>query len=139
MAEEAVARTLREYGSPSMDDVASCIRKPAIQANNFEIKPTYIQMIQQSVQFSGLPNENPNEHLTRFLEICDIFKYNGVSEDAKRLRLFSFSLRDKAKNWEEMSSKFLGKYFPPSKTAKMRNDITTFMQFDTESLHEAWE
>ena len=29
-------------------------------------------------------------------------------------------------------------YFLPSKTAKLRNGITTFTQFDNEPLHEAW-
>ena len=28
-----------------------------------------------------------------------VFKYNGVTDDAIRLKLFSFSLKDKAKNW----------------------------------------
>ena len=31
------------------------------------------------------------------------------------------------------------KYFPPRKTAKLRNDITTFQQLDDESLYEAWK
>ncbi|PPD90687.1 hypothetical protein GOBAR_DD12374 [Gossypium barbadense] len=30
-------------------------------------------------------------------------------------------------------------YFPPSKNAKLRNEITTFQQLDDESLYEAWE
>ncbi|XP_010247916.1 PREDICTED: uncharacterized protein LOC104590859 [Nelumbo nucifera] len=38
-----------------------------------------------------------------------------------------------------MASHILSKYFPPSKTAKMRNDITTFSQQDGESLYESWE
>ena len=41
--------------------------------------------------------------------------------------------------WEELAQKFLAKYFPPSKTAKLRNDITTFVQLEGESLYEAWE
>ena len=74
-----------------------------------------------------------------------------MTDDAIRLRLFPFSLRDKAKvwlnslppgiitTWEELAQKFLAKYFPPAKTAKLRNDITTFIQFEGESLYEAWE
>ncbi|XP_075500061.1 uncharacterized protein LOC142538632 [Primulina tabacum] len=38
-----------------------------------------------------------------------------------------------------MAKAFLLKYFPPSKTMKLRADITTFSQFEQESLYEAWE
>ena len=54
-------------------------------------------MIQSSVHFYGLANEDPNAHIANFLEIYDTFKYNGVSDDAIRLRLFPFTLKDKAK------------------------------------------
>ena len=43
--------------------------------------------------------ENPNNHITSFLEKCDTIKMNGVSNDAIRLRLFLLSLIDKAKCW----------------------------------------
>ena len=65
--------------------------------------------------------------------------------------LFPFTLKDKAKDWlnslplgsvttwADLAQKFLAKYFPPAKTARMRNEITTFSQFDGESLYEASE
>ena len=56
-------------------------------------------MIQTSVQFAGMPNDDPNAHIANFLEICDTFKQNGVSDNAIRLWFFPFSLRDKAKEW----------------------------------------
>jgi len=34
---------------------------------------------------------------------------------------------------------FLARYFPPSKTIQLRNQITCFRQTDGESLFEAWE
>ena len=86
-----------------------------------------------------------------FFKICDTFKQNGVSDNAIRLRLFPFSLRDKAKEWlnslpvgtittwDGLAQTFLAKYFPPEKTAKLRNVITTFAQFEMKSLYEAWE
>ena len=78
--------------------VQSAIRRPPIQANNFELKGVTLQML-HNIQFHGLPSENPNAHLTSFIEGCDIIKYNGVTEEALRLRLFPLSLNDRAKHW----------------------------------------
>ena len=38
-----------------------------------------------------------------------------------------------------MARAFLAKYFPPSKTAKVVKEITSFQQFKHKSLSEAWE
>ena len=77
-----------------------------------------------------------------FLDICDMFRVNGVRDDAIRLRLFSFSLKDKARewfnclparsitNWAILPQKFHAKYFPLGKTVKLHNEITNFMQYD---------
>ena len=90
-------KTLREWAAPTFTGTEFSIMRPTVNANNFEIKPAVITMI-QSNQFGGLPHEDPNGHIRSFLEICDTFRYNGVSEDAVRLRLFPFSLQDKAKS-----------------------------------------
>lgn len=133
---------------PQVTELQSSIIRPAITATHFETKPIY--MIQNSVQFGGLPSDDPNDHLINFMEICDTFKYNGVTDDAIRLRLFPFTLRDKAKGWlhslppgsistwNDLAQKFLAKFFPPTKTTKMRNDIASISQQDSESLYEAW-
>ena len=62
-------RTLMEYAQPSIEGTASCIKKPEVHANQFELKPSYVNMIQNSVQFHGLPTEDPNLHIAYFLEI----------------------------------------------------------------------
>ena len=128
IGENVPPRALKDYATPSLDGTISSIRRPAITAAQFEIKPATISMIQQIAQFYGLPQEDPSLHLATFLEICDTFKCNGVSEDAIRLRLFPFSLKDKAKSWlnslpagsittwEQLAQKFLAKYYPPGKT-----------------------
>ncbi|KAL8523566.1 hypothetical protein ACS0TY_013513 [Phlomoides rotata] len=76
---------------------------------------------------------------------------NGVSEDAWRCRLFSFTLKDKAKewissitpeslgSWEVLSKKFLLKYFPPSKTLQCKMEIAQFKQREEENINDAWE
>ncbi|KAL1826556.1 hypothetical protein ACET3Z_004968 [Daucus carota] len=144
-------KALKAFSQPKINDIQSSIVRPAIQANTFEIKPSTIQMVQNSVQFGGSPTEDPNMHIRDFIEICDTFKFNGVTEDAIKLRLFPFSLRDKAKGWlhslpagsittwEDLAQKFLTKFFPMAKTAAMRNAITQFSQLSGETLCEAWE
>nr|GEV23240.1 zinc finger, CCHC-type [Tanacetum cinerariifolium] len=76
---------------------------------------------------------------------------NGVTCDPLRLFFFLCSLTHHATAWfdllsknsihtfEEMVSKFLSKYFPPSMVMKLRNDISNFRQLPEESLFEAWE
>ncbi|KAL8120347.1 hypothetical protein AgCh_017503 [Apium graveolens] len=114
----------------------SSIIHPAIQANTFEIKPGTIQMVQNSVSFGGASTEDPNMHIRNFVEICSTFKYNGITDEAIKLRLFPFSLRDKAKDWlhslpagsittwEDLAQKFLVKFYPMTKTAAMRSALT---------------
>ena len=75
-------RTMMDYCRPNLDGANTSIARPRVGANHFELKPSVIQMIQQSVQFDGLSEEDPNSHLQYFLEMCDTFKIGGVSEDA---------------------------------------------------------
>ena len=123
-----------EYAAHRRIGDTSCIRRPPIQANNFEIKSSTIFLI-NNVQYHGLQSEDPIMHISSFLEVCDMCKYHGVTDDALRLRLFPWTLKDKAKSWfnslpagtiatwKAMEAKFLDKFFPPAKTAKYRNDI----------------
>nr|GEV70077.1 reverse transcriptase domain-containing protein [Tanacetum cinerariifolium] len=41
--------------------------------------------------------------------------------------------------WEDLVSKFINQYFPPSKTTYLRNEITNFLQKPNETFNEAWE
>ena len=130
--------------------VQTAIRRPPIQANNFELKSVTVQML-QNILFHGLPHENPIMHLTNFLEVCDTIKYNGVTKEALRLRLFPLSLGDRAKHWltsqppdsittwNDLVQKFLTKFFPPSKIAQLVQEINTFGQLEGENLAEAWD
>ena len=83
------------------------------------------------IQFHGLPSENLNAHLISFIEDCDMVKYNGVTEEALKLRLFPLSLSDRAKHWlssqspdsitswNDLVQKFLTKFFPPPKIVQL--------------------
>ncbi|WRX15315.1 Retrotransposon gag domain - like 10 [Theobroma cacao] len=41
--------------------------------------------------------------------------------------------------WDDLDQKSLAKFFPPAMTVNMWNDITSFMQFDSELLYKTWE
>ena len=74
-----------DYAQPSLTGTTLCIRRPSVHANNFELKPSYVHMIQNSIQFHGLPSEDPNLDIANFLAIWDMFRVNGVIDDAIRL------------------------------------------------------
>ena len=140
---------IRDYDHPSAV-TQPVIRRLAIQAKNFELKPINLQLL-QGIQFHGLAHEDLNAHILNFLEVCDTVKYNGVSDDAIWLRLLPFSLKEKAKNWliseppdsitswDDLLNKFLAIFFPPTKAEKLRIDISIFYQYERESLYEVCE
>ncbi|GJZ49417.1 reverse transcriptase domain-containing protein [Tanacetum coccineum] len=67
------------------------------------------------------------------------------------LMLFPFSLEGAARiwlekepprsilTWDDLVSKFINKFFPPSKTTNLRNEITRFQQRFDETFYEAWD
>ncbi|GKB01592.1 MAK10-like protein, partial [Tanacetum coccineum] len=78
---------------------------------------------------------DPNQHLKDFLKLVDSLDLDGENSERMRLRLFQFSFRDQASNWlerlpagsiitwEDLTTRFLAQFFPPGRTAKLRNDI----------------
>nr|GEZ88164.1 reverse transcriptase domain-containing protein [Tanacetum cinerariifolium] len=41
--------------------------------------------------------------------------------------------------WEDLVSKFINQFFPPSKTTYLHNEITNFLQKSNETFNEAWK
>nr|GEW86848.1 retrovirus-related Pol polyprotein from transposon TNT 1-94 [Tanacetum cinerariifolium] len=144
-------RTMKELCQPTLNGRSGPIALIAIQATNFGLKNDMIQQVQNSCQFHGLPDDDANKHLDKFLHVTQSIKLNGVTDDALRMYLFPHSLTHHATTWfdrlprnsintfEQMAKMFLGKYFPPSMVTKLRNEITNFRQRPNESLFEAWE
>ncbi|GJZ09955.1 reverse transcriptase domain-containing protein [Tanacetum coccineum] len=144
-------QTMEELCQPTMNDRGGPIAPVNIQATDFRLKNHMIQLVQNSCQFHGLPGDDANKHLNKFLTVTQSMKQNGVPDDALRLFLFPYSLTHHATAWfdhlpknsihtfEEMVTKFLSKYFHPSMVTKLRNDISNFRQLPDESLVKAWE
>ena len=142
---------LGDFTKPTSKFDGRSISIPAIGANNFELKPQLVALMQQNCKFYGLPSEDPYQFLTEFLQICETVKTNGVDPEVYRLMLFPFAVRDRARiwldsqpkdsldSWDKLVTAFLDKFFPPQKLSKLRVDVQTFKQKDGESLYEAWE
>ena len=68
---------MEDFWRPVIRDEYSTLRQLAIKANNFELKSALITMVQQH-QYTGLPSEDPNEHMRRFLMMENTVNINGV-------------------------------------------------------------
>ena len=84
---------MEDFWKPVIRDDYSTVRQPAIEVNNFELKPALITMVQQN-QFIGHPSEYPNEHMGRFHRMAYTVKLNGVRPNVIKLQLFPLFLRD---------------------------------------------
>ena len=139
-------KAIRDYAMLTPQVVHPGIVRPEVEAANFELKSAMFQILQTIGQFNGLPHKDHHLNLKLFLEVSDTFKIVRATHNALRLRFFPYSLRDRAKawlnslpsdcitTWNDLANKFLMKYFPPTKNAKLRNEITHFLQLEEESL-----
>ncbi|GJU71986.1 zinc finger, CCHC-type containing protein [Tanacetum coccineum] len=149
MGDENPIRTLGDYSKPSHEGYRNTIELP-IGNNVVPLRSDTIWLVQNGCLFHGLWSEDPNQHLKDFLKLVDSLDLDGENKERTRLRLFQFSLRDQASNWlerlpagsittwEDLTTRFLAQFFPPRRTAKLRNDILMFQQHHGESLSEAW-
>jgi Retrotransposon gag protein len=148
MAENDENRPLKDFAASKAIGIHLGYTVPNVAANNFELKPSLLNMLSQHI-FNGLAHDDPNQHLAMFEELCNTVKINGVEPEAIKLRVFPFSLGDKARNWlrslhigtirtwDQIYDAFLSMYFPPSKTSALRAQITNFRQRGGEYLSEA--
>ena len=61
---------------------------------NFNIHPQFTRMV-KAEQFCGGSDDEPLDHLDRFLEICAMITTNGVSPDYIKMHLFRSLLPEK--------------------------------------------
>ncbi|XP_061344489.1 uncharacterized protein LOC133290424 [Gastrolobium bilobum] len=127
----------------------SSIIRPPVNANNFDIQPALINLVEKN-PFGREDYEDPPDFIDRFVRICDTTKHNGVSDDAIRLKLFPFAVtgttlrrldRQAPNNittWDELAAKFFAEHFCREKYNKLVNEITNFTQHPGETLCAAW-
>nr|GEY99963.1 hypothetical protein [Tanacetum cinerariifolium] len=143
-------RTMAKMLRAPTEGCAEAIVVPSILAEQFELKHSLINVM-TSEQFFGLEKENPHDHIHWFNKITSTIKYMDVPNSVIKLILFPFSLAGAARwwlekepprsitTWDDLVSKFINEFFPPSRTTDLRNEISNFQQKFDESFHEAWE
>nr|GEZ12697.1 reverse transcriptase domain-containing protein [Tanacetum cinerariifolium] len=148
IVEMADNRTMAQMLQAPIEGYKDAIIVPPINANNFELKQTLINLV-QSNQFTG--RQDPHNHLRFFNKVTSTFRHPEVPNTTIKLLIFSFSLEGEARiwldkepsrsilTWEDLVSKFINQFFPPSKTTYLRNEIINFLQKPNETFNEAWE
>nr|GEV47762.1 reverse transcriptase domain-containing protein [Tanacetum cinerariifolium] len=156
-------RTRRSYFPPT-STIPRCSRKQTTNVVEPEFHTivemadnhTMAQMLQAPIEgyedaivFTG--RQDPHNHLRFFNKVTSTFRHPEVPNTAIKLLLFPFSLEGEAHiwlekepprsilTWEDLVSKFINQFFPPSKTTYLRNEITNFLQKPNETFNEAWE
>ncbi|KAL4311744.1 hypothetical protein GQ457_01G025110 [Hibiscus cannabinus] len=144
-------RAIRDHLNPILDDLNPGIVAPDIQAAHFELKPVMFNMLNSIGQFGGMPHQDARQNIRNFLEVCDSFRKQGVHEDVLKIKLFPYSLRDRARawlsgvpagsmeSWFDLCKSCLLRYNPPTMKTQLRNDIASFRQADDESMYECWD
>ena len=102
---------MRDHIHPPRMSAPSCI---VPQIEQMVIRPRIVPLLPS---FHGMESENPYSHIREFEEVCNTLKEETSTVDLMRLKLFPFTLKDKAKfwinsprprsirNWTEMHSK----------------------------------
>ncbi|GJS90533.1 reverse transcriptase domain-containing protein [Tanacetum coccineum] len=143
-------RTMAQLLEAPTEGYEDAIVVPEITANNFEIKHGLLNLVQNK-QFFGHDKEDPYAYIRYFNKITSTMKFPNVPSTSVKLMLFPFSLEGAARiwlekeppqsilTWDDLVSKFINKFFPPSKTTNLRNEITRFQQKFDETFYEAWD
>nr|GEU87678.1 hypothetical protein [Tanacetum cinerariifolium] len=148
IVEMADNRTMAQMLQASIEGYEDAIVVPPINANNFELKQTLINLVQTN-QFTG--RQDPHNHLWFFNKVTSTFRHPEVPNTTIKLLFFPFSLEGEARiwldkessrsilTWEDLVLKFINQLFPPFKTTYLRNEITNFLKKPNETFNEAWE
>src|SRR3990170_1638537 len=141
---------LCDFSNTNNNDFISTPIALTTSAESYEINAALLNLVMKD-QFSGLPSEDDASHLNNFVELCDMQKKKDVDNDIVKLKLFPFSLRDRAKtwflslpknsidSWNKCKDAFISKYFPPAKIISLRTQIMNFKQLEHEHVAQSWE
>nr|GEW33606.1 hypothetical protein [Tanacetum cinerariifolium] len=96
IVEMANNRTVAQMLQAPIEGYEDVIVVPPINANNFELKQTLINLV-QSNQFTG--RQDPHNHLRFFNKVTSTFRHPEVPNTTIELLLFPFPLEGEARIW----------------------------------------
>ena len=150
-SQQGVDRNLHEFKSirdhihhPRMS-APSCIVPPI---EEMIVRPYLVPLLPT---FHVMESENPYTHFREFEEVCNTFKDDTTTLDLMRLKIFPFTLKDKAKiwlnslrtrtiqNWTEMQVEFLKKFFSTHRTNNLKRQFSAFSSNENEKFYACWE
>ena len=86
-------RSMRDHIHPPQMSAPSCIMPPTEQI------VIMLHIVPLLPTFHDMESENPYSHIREFEEVCNTFKEETTTVDLLRLKLFTFTLKDKEKFW----------------------------------------
>nr|GFB24440.1 hypothetical protein [Tanacetum cinerariifolium] len=96
IVEMADNRTMAQMPQAPIEGYEDAIVVPPINANNFELKQTLINLV-QSNQFMG--RQDPHNHLRFFNKVNSTFRHPEIPNITIKLLLSSYSLEGEARTW----------------------------------------
>ena len=88
--------SLQDKLYPMRTSLPSCIQLSSISDNNFELKSQFINTLPK---FHGLESKDAYFFIREFEEVSLIMRIPQLEDDAVRLHVVPFTLKDLAKKW----------------------------------------
>ncbi|GJY37706.1 reverse transcriptase domain-containing protein [Tanacetum coccineum] len=120
-------RTMAQLLEAPTEGYEDAIVVPEIIADNFELKHGVLTLITSTMKFPNVPSTSVKLMLFPFF-----------LEGAARIWLEKEPTRS-ILTWDDLVLKFINKFFPPSKTTNLQNEITRFQQRFDETFYKAWD
>ncbi|XP_071709051.1 uncharacterized protein [Rutidosis leptorrhynchoides] len=124
MGEPARGQSMEALMKATRAGIGHAITQPVVNTD-FEVKHQILNMITHQCQFRGTPKEDAFEHLRSFKSIY------GAKDWLESLP------EGEIDSWTTMEVRFLKRFFPASKAAKLQSDINHFVQKSNETLYDA--
>ncbi|GJZ08116.1 reverse transcriptase domain-containing protein [Tanacetum coccineum] len=120
-------RTMAELLRAPTEGYAEAIVVPPIPAEHFELKHSLINLVTSTLKYKDVPETSIKLMLFPFF--IDGLAWIWLDKEPSSSIL----------TWDDLVSKFINHFFPPSKTINLQNEISYFQQKLEETFSEAWD